>query len=227
MEKHIAKRIGQQVAFKSAFIGIFLKAPYFGRFTRIEVLKRERNMYSLGVKYGLTFLIAKSKSILLFIVLIAATQNANAQYSIDKEKYDFRDYEFRESDRYNPTIATVAALVVPGLGHFYCKENQRGLRIIGIFGGGMVVTMSGLVVEVLTNMDGSRKGFTVGQGLIAAGLLTSVGVYVWSPIDAAHVAKVKNLALRDKQGTSFTIGLAPQNINPTSQTIGLSLKVNF
>jgi len=167
------------------------------------------------------------KSILLFIVLIAATQNANAQYSIDKEKYDFRDYEFRESDRYNPTIATVAALVVPGLGHFYCKENQRGLRIIGIFGGGMVVTMSGLVVEVLTNMDGSRKGFTVGQGLIAAGLLTSVGVYVWSPIDAARVAKVKNLALRDKQGTSFTIGLAPQNINPTSQTIGLSLKVNF
>ena len=168
-----------------------------------------------------------SKIIAFIILLISSLDECYAQYSVDKEKYDFRDYEFRDTDRYNPALASVIALMGPGLGHFYCNENQRGLRVIGILGGAMVVAMSGLLVEVLTNMDGSRRGFTLGQGLIATGLISTIGVYVWSPIDAARVAKVKNLALRDKQGTSFTIGLAPQNINPTSQTLGLSLKVNL
>jgi hypothetical protein len=158
----------------------------------------------------------------------------NAQYRINKTKYDYRTYLFEESDRYTPGGAGVASLFIPGLGQAISGEPARGLAFFGGVTACAVVSSIGilrLVQTIGTGISGEdpKQG---GLFMMAAGSIGMVGVDIWSVVDAVRVAKVNNLAFRDKNKTSYSFQIQPC-INTTfyarnkSIPVGLSLKVRF
>ena len=51
--------------------------------------------------------------------------NVDAQYNVNKNKYDYRHYIYQPGDPYNPGTAAFASLFVPGLGQIICGEGLR------------------------------------------------------------------------------------------------------
>ena len=72
----------------------------------------------------------------------------------------------------------------------------------------------------------------LGVGIWIVGLLGVAAVDIWSIVDATRVAKVNNLAWRDRNNTGFNLRLEPyilptQTYKSTNTNIGLRLKINF
>ncbi|GAA4830799.1 hypothetical protein [Algivirga pacifica] len=149
------------------------------------------------------------KLITLFFVLFAFSTVSNAQYSVWKHQYNAAEYIPQYGDRYDPTIAGVASFLAPGLGQIVAGETGRGLGFFGGFVGSYVVMSVGAVqlvesVDEYGNTDGS------GAGLMLLGLAGAATTYIWSIFDAVKVAKINNMALRDKYKT----GQINVTINP-------------
>ena len=60
------------------------------------------------------------KNIGFFILILLNSLVSFGQYNIDKEKYNFRTYQYQQNDKYNPIIAGVSSYIIPGLGQMYC-----------------------------------------------------------------------------------------------------------
>lgn len=167
----------------------------------------------------------------LFLVLIGVLllgSTSFAQYSVNKTKYSTHDYVYQPGDPYNPTLAAVESLVVPGLGQALAGETKRGLIIFGSYAGCWVVYGIGAGM-VSRNLDSGT-----GWGLVVIGSVGAGVIGVWNIFDAAKVAKVNNLAYRANKKTSMQINLQPyvgQRINVPSQPsqipMGMSLVVKF
>ncbi len=166
------------------------------------------------------------------ILLISSL--ANAQYKINKSKYNYRIYSYEVGDPYSPVAAGITSLLIPGLGQALSGEPKRGLVFFGGFTACTIITSIGLLrlVELIGSGISGEVPKGSGLGMMAAG---SVGMYtvdIWSIIDAVRVAKVNNLAFRDKNKTSYIFQIHPF-INTAyynqyaSIPIGLTLKVRF
>jgi hypothetical protein len=170
------------------------------------------------------------KCVLILISVLFIGIGANAQYRINKTKYDYRTYSYQVGDPYNPSVAGLTSFLIPGLGQMISGEGGRGVAFLGGYVGFFVIYYVGAVSSINDiNNGGTGSG---GAGVMVLGLLGAIGVDIWSIVDAIHVAKVNNLAFRDKSKTSYNFQIKPyiniSNYNYNSKIpVGLSLKVRF
>jgi hypothetical protein len=165
------------------------------------------------------------RCILLLISVFFISSFTNAQYRINKTKYDYCTYSHQVGDRYNPTVAGIASFI-PGLGQALSGEAGRGATFFEGFAGCFGVTAYGAYVGL-----NSENG-AVGTQIMLTGMAGMLAVDVWAIIDAVRVAKVNNLAWRDKNKTPYNLQVQPY-INKTyynkngSIPDELTLKVTF
>lgn len=171
----------------------------------------------------------KRFSILLFLILFANTC-VFSQYKVNKNKYSTKEYTYTISDPYHPFLCGLASYFIPGLGQIIAGENQRGLTFLGAYLGGSVITVSGMIMYPL-NQQVSAKNDLMAVNLIISGLTISLGSYIWSIIDAVRVAKINNMAYRDKKTSSDNIKLYPFLGSVSSDldqsAMGLTLQISL
>ena len=169
----------------------------------------------------------KSFAVSLFLVIMGLGM-ANAQYKIDKTKYDYSTWTYEEGDPYNPTTCGVLS-IIPGVGQMVAHEGGRGAAFLGGFAGCWVISAVGAGYAMGSS---NELQAALGVGIMVVGLSGMVAVDIWSIVDATRVAKVNNLAWRDKNNTGLNLKLEPyvlplQTYNYTKTQVGLSLKLNF
>ncbi len=139
---------------------------------------------------------------------------------------DSRAYSFRKGDPFNPTRAAIASLIIPGLGQMISGKTERGIVFL-------VGVTSCLAVSAVAFVKGAysadaTKAFHVSE----AGLIGAICIDLWSIGDAVKVAKVNNLALRNKHRSSYNLKINPFIDMPdyglkNNIPIGLAFKVTF
>ncbi len=143
----------------------------------------------------------KTKIVLCVIMFLAAS-SASAQYRINKTKYDRRTYSYQPGDRYNPTVTGIASFLVPGLGQMTAGEKGRGWAFL-------LSAVAPFTVYYIaawdSNISGS-KAFDVVDNIIPFYMM---GIATWSSIDGVRVAKVNNLAWRDRNHSAYDLYLQP------------------
>ncbi len=175
------------------------------------------------------------EKILIFFAIIFALlfNEVSAQYSINKNKYNHRDYSFQPGDPYKPASAVVASVIIPGLGQMSCDESGRGFGFLLGWGGSLACSFAGLMTLSTTESDPKfddkqDKGFL----MFVSGAIGATAFWIWSFTDAAKVAKVNNMADRNKRGLADNIKLQPfidlcPQTSVTGVQIGLSASINF
>jgi len=171
------------------------------------------------------------KGILFLIISLLISSSTEAQYRINKQKYDYRTYSFQPGDPYNVNLAGIASYLIPGLGQMISGEDNRGLFFLGGFLACGTVSIVGTQIESYDTEPWEPREYGNNE-VIIAGLIGVVIVDLWSIIDAVKVAKVNNLAYRDQNKTSLNLQLQPYiNLTYYAQNalipIGLTLKVKF
>jgi len=140
---------------------------------------------------------------------------------IEKMKmYNYKAYSWQQGDRYNPGIAGVLSLLIPGLGQITSGEAGRGFAFL----------VPSVVAEVVF-YESERKFYEesviskkkeYASQVIISGIAV-IGLSIWSAIDAVHVAKVNNMYFRDKSKNNISLKIKPYtNILP-DKNVGYSL----
>lgn len=161
------------------------------------------------------------------VVFFAASISTQAQYSVNKTQYDFRQYVPEIGDPYSPGVAGIASLFVPGLGQMISNEGGRGAGFLGGYLGCWV--LYGVGVGSMANdvaADGYYDGS--GAGLVLLGIGGAIAVNIWSIVDATRVAKVNNMAWRNRNNSS-SLNIQPAlRLTPGGKPApGLSMALNF
>lgn len=162
------------------------------------------------------------KLLLFFLLAIFVSHFSTAQYKINKLKYDPRTYTPQSGDPYNPTLAGLESLLIPGLGQLLSGEPVRG----GIFFGSWIL-LFGTAYIMAANTDSDES-----YGYIALPIFASFGILIASIVDAVEVAKVNSLAFRDQNGYALKLEIKPYlrtslhgaKIQPN---LGLTLGIKF
>jgi|WetSurMetagenome_2_1015567.scaffolds.fasta_scaffold354651_2 hypothetical protein len=167
------------------------------------------------------------KFILIIIGVFLISTCAISQYNVNKTKYDYRTYFHQVGDPYNPAVAGITSYLIPGLGQILSGETGRGLAFLGGYVVCSTIYLAGTLSIYFKN--GPTES---GLGLIAGGALLLLSYQIWTIVDAIRVAKVNNLAFRDKNKSSCIIKVQPYigSINYYSSTkpvTGLSFKFSF
>jgi len=167
------------------------------------------------------------KLVFLLVALIFVSYSTNAQYKINKTHYDYHSYSYQVGDPYNTGVAGLCSFLIPGLGQMLSGETGRGFAFLGADLGFSALYIVGVVNsanDISMNGDGSS-----GAGLMVAGGIGMLVVDIWAIVDAVRVAKVNNLAFRDKNKTSFNLKIQPIifQTNNSKTASGLSIKVTF
>jgi hypothetical protein len=172
------------------------------------------------------------KIIFIVVTLLLIGSECYAQkYSINKYYYNYNDYIPQHGDPYNPALAGIASLIVPGMGQLVAGETMRGLAFMGGY------TASALIFGIgyITWYQNLWLGYTPMRGMATTlvGLGGMIGTSIWSIIDAVNVAKVNNMYLQEVhrntslhfEVTPYTESLSINNIQV--QPVGLTLRVTF
>lgn len=146
--------------------------------------------------------------IIIVLIIFCFGQTLKSQYSVDRYKYDYHDYVNNPNDKYVPTVAGFASYIIPGLGHIYCNEPERGYKFMTAFGGAILVAVVGGVTSIYQH-DLKHNNNPAGDIILITGCLSGLGIQIWSCIDAVRVSKINNLAFRDKKTTGYNIKLQP------------------
>lgn len=143
----------------------------------------------------------------------------NMKYADLKNIYDYRDWR-GGFEKYSPTWCGVASFFIPGLGQICAGEAGRGL--------------GQWFVSALVNTCGL---YALESGYVGSYLLcccTSLGLGIWSIVDATRVAKVKNMYVTDlysKQSVSVDLypSLTPMQYSGSNLKVapGMTLAVSF
>ena len=159
------------------------------------------------------------KLYLILSCLVIISTVTDAQYKINRKKYDYHTYQHQTGDPYNPAFAGFASFLVPGMGQMVSGEVGRGACFLGGCTGCFLLMVIG----------GSTATAESGYGIVLLGFAGMVAIDLISLVDAVHVAKVNNLAFRDKYKTSFKVQLSPWvgSVHNESVPAGLSLKLKF
>lgn len=162
---------------------------------------------------------------LIIAGLLILSIGTNAQYKINKSKYDLETYHYQFGDPYNPGVMGFASLVIPGLGQILEGETARGFGFIG----GLI----GLNIIKYSLLMRPESGSLHNVSNINKVRYVLIGLHIWSLFDAIHVAKVNNMVFRDQNKTTFDIKLLPyvQSYDYFSfkneAPLGLTLLINF
>lgn len=171
--------------------------------------------------------------VLLTILVYGAVE---AQYKINKTKYDYRTWQLEPGDPYNPGLCGGINVLVPGVGQMIAGEGGRGAAFLGGYAGGVIIYAVGAVKAAVALDDELQGGPAYdgeGLGLMVVGVGAMLTIWIWSIVDGVRVAKVNNLAFRDKhsQGYEFKLEpyVAPLSRGGGSSVVhgGLSLQVRF
>ena len=169
----------------------------------------------------------KAFAVSLLLVIVGLGM-ANAQYKINKTKYDYSTWTYEEGDPYNPTTCGVLS-IIPGVGQMVAHEFGRGAAFFGGFVGCFFMSAMGAGVAMGSS---NETTLVLGVGLMVVSLAGAAAIDIWSIVDATRVAKVNNLAWRDRNSTGFNLRIEPfispiQTYESTKTQVGLSLVVNF
>ena len=189
---------------------------------------------------------------LFFSILIVLTTfaSANAQYvkknsySDLKGVYNPKEYVRQYSDPYNAGWYECASFFIPGIGQLLSGEVWRGLAFMGgeaILVG--IITDSASEIEkiAVTNESGFLIGYTdeakgkKNMAILLGALGVDLGLAIWSSIDAARVAKVKNMYYQDLIGGKTPVELsfapaitfAPSPSGSSQMSAGVALHLKF
>jgi hypothetical protein len=164
------------------------------------------------------------KAILLLLSVILINISVNAQYKINNNKYDYKTYKYQNGDPYNPTISGFASFLIPGIGQISSGETGRGAAFFGGFVGCAAIFTIGA-----NTYYADENGVHGGPGLLYLGFFGAIVVDLISVTDAVRVAKVNDLAFRDKDKTGFNLQISPFFGTNKDEKIplGLSFKVQF
>ena len=168
---------------------------------------------------------------LRLIAILFISSVVNAQYRLNKTIYDSKHYTYQRGDPYIPSVAGLTSFLVPGLEQTISGEVGRGAAFLGGFAGGAIMIIVGVnqSFTYTESRPGNEDDLVLVASLVAVGFIVMVGVDIWSILDAIHVAKVNNLAFRDKTKTGFKVKVSPYIGSFRTETIpvGISLKVQF
>ncbi|MGC1390761.1 MAG: hypothetical protein WA816_06965 [Bacteroidales bacterium] len=168
---------------------------------------------------------------LSLIIILFISSAANAQYRLNKTTFNSKNYTCQRGDPYKPSVAGLTSFLIPGLGQMISGEAVRGAIFLGGFAGSAIMIIVGVHQSntYTESSPGNEGDLVVVLGLVAIGFIGMVAVDIWSIIDAIHVAKVNNLAFRDKKKTGFKVKVGPYIGSFRTETVpvGLSLKVQF
>ena len=159
----------------------------------------------------------KMKYTMVLLFFLLASEFINAQIST----HEIKEYSYKTTDKYNPKLASGLA-VVPGLGHFYSGNYLRGLIYLAGMATSAYLIAAGGLSAWASDWDGDPQ--TSGEGQITIGIIGFIGFYTLNFIDAARVAKIENLKIREHQ-ISFELSPCFQSHN--NLTAGISLHINF
>jgi uncharacterized membrane protein YsdA (DUF1294 family) len=162
---------------------------------------------------------------LIIAGLIILNLMTDAQYSINKTKYDLKAYHYQYGDPFNPGVMGFASFVIPGLGQILEGETARGFGFFGGFVG----------LNIIKYRIRKRPFSGSFSNVISLNTVRWVlgGLHLWSLFDAIHVAKVNNMVFRDQVKTTFNFQLLPYvgsydyfKFN-NEVSVGLTLLINF
>jgi TM2 domain-containing membrane protein YozV len=160
---------------------------------------------------------------------------AGMKYKELKSIYDYKEWESNGDDRYGPGLMSVCSFLIPGLGQMICGEVGRGFGWLGGAVGCWAVVGAGAVIQAYGAMNTADPG----NGLVLTGAIISTVAYlglgtieVCSIIDAARVAKVKNMYNQDLKKRNYSLNLYPsvdciKMANGVQPTAGLTLAMRF
>jgi TM2 domain-containing membrane protein YozV len=176
----------------------------------------------------------KKLYLIIICLLTLSCAIADAQYKINKSRYDYHKYIYLPGDPYNPGSAAVASLIIPGLGQMISGEGGRGLGFLSGTAGFLTVSFAGMLVAGNTtesDPDFEKRTMT-GILMLLSGLAGAGITWICSIPDAMRVAKVNNMAFRDRKNKSATLSIRPCLDFPSHPAnknilIGFSLNVNF
>jgi hypothetical protein len=136
-----------------------------------------------------------------------------------KHIYSHKNYFPADDDKYDPSLAGVLSLI-PGLGLCYAGEPLRSLGYVGGMAGSFGVMALGFGM--------AWGGAGAGAALFIAGAGGVIIFYIASFIDAVKVAKVRNMAIRDKNlSINFTPKIEIKNQVTPTNSFGLQVAFSF
>ncbi len=163
------------------------------------------------------------KIILLFVIFwgVFNLYGQEIKYKMIKDKYHITDYSPKmEDQKYSPVAAGILSYLLPGGGHYYLNEGERGILFTTTYLIGAGILVKGVVNYIF--------GQGYGEETIYLGLFMAGGSMLWSIIDAVKIAKIKNLAYQDLEKNNTSILLQPVLINvKNDKMLGVSIAINF
>ena len=170
----------------------------------------------------------KTIAVALLLVIVGFGM-ANAQYKINKTKYDYSTWTYEEGDPYDPVTCGILS-IIPGVGQMAAHAFGRGVAFFGGFAG--CAFMSAVGAGVAMGSEYNETTLVLGVGLMLVSLSGMAAIDIWSIVDATRVAKVNNLAWRDRNNTGLNLQIEPfispiQTYEATKTQVGLRLIVNF
>lgn len=143
----------------------------------------------------------------LIICTLLLSLQLQAQYCVNKNKYNTFNYKFQKGDNVDPALAGVASFFIPGLGQALSGEYLRGAAFFGGYSGGAAIYYAG---HRLSHKNRNSVNDNEGLLLRIVGIGSMVSVQIISIADAVKVAKVNNLAIRDRyNNVSAQLSLMP------------------
>jgi hypothetical protein len=158
------------------------------------------------------------KLFLILACIIFINAGTNAQYKINKTKYNYRTFRHQSGDPYNPAVAGIASFLIPGVGQMVSGEAGRGAVFLGGYAGFLTLFIVG---STTGDIDKAIPRVLIGfSGIVLLDVISS--------IDAVRVAKVNNLAFRDRKRISqFQISPYMGSFAAGKNPVGISLRVRF
>ena len=139
-------------------------------------------------------------------------------------------YRREPGDPYSRGWAAVGSVFITGLGQGIDGEWLRGLAF---FGGAVACnTLAWSTANYYSSEGNTRIEFTGVSGLAS---LASLGIYIWSIVDAVRVAKIKNMYFQDIHGRRAMLDFkvepfvasTPVGISDSRPVAGLAFRLNF
>ena len=188
--------------------------------------------------------------LLTILIALSAFASANAQYKNNnsykdlKGIYNPKEYVKQDSDPYNAGWYECASFFVPGVGQLLSGEVWRGLAFIGgeaILASIIADTASEIKKIAVTNESGFLIGYTDeakgkrNMAVMLSAIGVDLGLAIWSSINAARIAKVKNMYYQDLIGNKIPVELSfspaltfvPTQSGSTQMSAGLALQLRF
>ena len=151
------------------------------------------------------------------VLLFISCSVVSGQYAEKKSKFNYKEYSYQAGDRYEPSLAGVCSFLIPGLGQVASGETARGLGFLS----GYVLSYGMILGSV--DHEGNIKNLAQAR----TGAIGLIVIWIWSIVDAVQVAKVNNLALREKNKIS-SIRLQPTILpNGNSNKIATGLRLSI